>query len=158
MNYFLACFVLVLSFHPIGILAQSVGDFEKPNQKESTTLNVDFNVETFQLTTHLDLTIGQFESLYGETSMIEVPILLKYPLSEKLSMVIGTKFELYKLRGFMTNDFGISGSLGMQYDFNEKTFIQALFNYQLKEANKVQQIYYNSGSKASFKVRTGFKF
>ena len=128
------------------------------NKREYFKSNPDFNVDTFKLTSNLDLTIGQFESLYGETSMIEVPILLKYPLSEELSLLFGTKFDFYKSRGFMTSDFGISGSLGMQYDFNEKSFIQALFSYQLKEANKVQQIYYNSGSKSSFKVRTGFKF
>lgn len=154
----LKIFVIILIFSACHIVAQTINFNESLNTNERFISNSDFNVDTFNLTTNLDLTIGQFESLYGETSMIEIPILLKYPITEKLSIALGTKFDFYKSRGFLSSDFSISGSLGVQYDFNENSFIQALFSYQLKESNSVQQQFYNSGSKSSFKVRTGFKF
>ena len=116
----------------------------------------DLRVNGFQIKPNLALTLSK--NLYSspELTLIEMPLLLKQNLSEKLSILAGVKFD-YLRNGYNgAEDFGLSTSVGFQYDFSPDAYIQAVFDYQIKPTNNVY--HYNYGSPSSFSLRSGFKF
>jgi len=128
----------------------------KTLQDDLITNNWDLAINGIFLSDNMSLTVRQFEYANFEISLIEIPILLKTRITDKLSFLVGAKFDLYKNRFGLVDEVGVSISTGFQYDINRNSYIQALFSYQVNDTNNIYD--YNYESNASFLLRSGFKF
>ena len=110
----------------------------------------------FKLKDNLFLLMSQndYSSLVHEVK--EIPIYFKYSINDKLSVLTGAKFDIHRNLNSGMQDFGISTSFGLQYDHNENTYFQAVFDYQLKQVDN--PYHYNYEQPASFSIKSGFKF
>jgi hypothetical protein len=125
-------------------------------QHDLITQNWDLAVKGILLSDNIFLTARQFEYANLGISLIEVPVLLKTKITERLSLLSGTKFDLYRTPFGMSQEVGVSLSSGLQYDFNDNAYIHGVFSYQLNTTSSLYD--YNSGSSSSFMLRSGLKF
>lgn len=127
-----------------------------PFQIEYPKSEWDLRVNGFKIKSNLTLTISQdsFESI--RATLTEIPFLFKHNLSEKVSLLGGVKFNFLEHNQTGIQEFGMSASLGLQYDFSENTYFQAVFDYQIKPLDDIYL--YNYGNPSSFYIRSGFKF
>lgn len=128
----------------------------KTIQNELTTKTWDLSVNGILISKNTSFIARQFEYQNFELAMVEVPLLLKTQITNKLSLLSGTKLDFYKNQFGFTSEVGISTSTGFQYDYSNNTYIQGTFNYQLNNTNNVYD--YNFGSNSSFLLRSGIKF
>jgi len=147
---FYSCFLLSLYFAS----AQNIK--ANPFTVELAKTEWDVRVNGYEINPNLALTLSQNLFSSPEIRLIEVPLLLKVKIAEKLSLIGGTKFHFSIASDGDYHDIGVSSSLGLQYDVNDDLYIRALFDYQLKPTNNVY--HYNYGNPASFNLGTGFKF
>ncbi|WP_179349031.1 hypothetical protein [Winogradskyella pacifica] len=125
-------------------------------QEDLASQNWDLAVNGIFLTKTVSFTASQFEFLNAEASLIEVPLLFKVKISEKLSLLSGAKIDFYKVQQRLSSDVGVSISTGLQYDINKNAFINAGFNYQIN--NTGYGYNYNYGNNSSFILKSGLKF
>ncbi|EPR73733.1 hypothetical protein ADIWIN_1370 [Winogradskyella psychrotolerans RS-3] len=125
-------------------------------QEDLASQNWDLVVNGIFLTKTVSFTASQFEFLNAEASLIEVPLLFKVKISEKLSLLSGAKIDFYKVQQRLSSDVGVSISTGLQYDINKNAFINAGFNYQIN--NTGYGYNYNYGNNSSFILKSGLKF
>ncbi|QQY81709.1 hypothetical protein JJL45_12350 [Tamlana sp. s12] len=101
--------------------------------------------------------IGERESrVETDYSVYEFPLLLKYKVTEKLSLLIGSKINLYN----DINGVGIptaSGVLGVQYDASENLLFEAKFNQRFTGEIPMEKDY-TFGSKQSFTLGSKLRF
>ncbi len=143
------------SFVPV-IVFGILGVFLCNAQNENANSKWDLAFKGITLTDDKTVFIRENRIQGFESSMIELPVLLKININEKLSALAGTKLDFFiNSQGFSTN-IGINTSFGLQYNPSANSYIQGVFNYQINNVNNVYQ--YNYGSKSSFMLNTGIKF
>ena len=125
-------------------------------QEDLASQNWDLAVNGIFLTKNISFTASQFEFLNAEASLIEVPLLLKVKITDKLSLLSGVKLDFYKAQQRLSADVGVSISTGLQYDIRNNAFINAGFNFQTNNTGSVYN--YNYGDNSSFILKTGIKF
>lgn len=138
------------------IFSQNLKKSSRSDYSELFKVNPDFSLETIRFNHKISLTLGKFVSGTSASTLIEVPILFKYKITDKLSALFGPKFDFYIDEGVLSDDVGVSASFGLQYDVNKKSFIQLNYNYQLN--NPMNNMHYNSDKRGSFNLKSGFKF
>ncbi|WP_299124747.1 hypothetical protein [uncultured Winogradskyella sp.] len=140
------------------VIAQQQQNISHFKTLQDDLANQDWNlaINGIFLTDDIALTARQFEFVNAEVGLIEVPLLLKVKLSDKLSLLSGVKLDFYRMQQGISADVGVSASTGLQYDVNRNTYIQGVFSYQINNTGSVYN--YNYGNKSSFMLRSGFKF
>ncbi|MDB2462632.1 hypothetical protein N9W61_00815 [Algibacter sp.] len=74
----------------------------------------------------------------GATYMVkDVPLLAKYNISEKFSVLFGPTLNLLLINGAV-EDVTTSGTIGVQYDFTESFLMEARFNQNLSSETSLQ--------------------
>ena len=89
-------------------------------QEDLSSHNWDLAVNGIFLTNKVSFTASQFEFLDAEASLIEVPLLLKWKLAEKLNFLSGVKVDFYRIQQRLSSEAGISISTGLHYNINKK--------------------------------------
>jgi hypothetical protein len=135
--------------------AQQSSQF-KTMQEDFASHDWDLKINGIFLSENVSFTARQHEFKNFEIGLIEVPLLFKIKATDKLSVLSGIKLDFYKTKTGLAKEVGVSLSTGLQYDFNDNTYIQATFNYQINQTNNVYD--YNFGSNTSFMLRSGYRF
>ncbi|WP_178985003.1 hypothetical protein [Winogradskyella helgolandensis] len=125
-------------------------------QEDLASQNWDLAVNGIFLTKNISFTARQFEFLNAEASLIEVPLLFKVKITEKLSLLSGAKIDFHKVKQRLSSDVGVSISTGLQYDINKNAFINAGFNFQINYTGYGYN--YNYGNNSSLNLKSGIKF
>ncbi|NRD22566.1 hypothetical protein HNV10_04895 [Winogradskyella litoriviva] len=125
-------------------------------QEDFASHNWGLQVNGIFLSENVSLTAGQHEFKNFEISLIEVPILFKIKVTDKLSILSGVKLDFYKTKTGLSKEVGASVSTGLQYDFNNDLYLKGSFNYQINQTNNIYN--YNFGSPSSFMLKSGFRF
>ncbi|WP_299101688.1 hypothetical protein [uncultured Winogradskyella sp.] len=128
----------------------------KKLQEDFASQNWNLTVNGIFLKEDVSFTASQFEFVGAEAGLIEVPLLLKIKVTDKLSLLSGAKLDFYRLENGISTDVGVSISSGLQYDFIENAFLRAGFNYQLN--NSGSHYNYNFGNRSSLFFKYGIKF
>ncbi|WP_460218718.1 hypothetical protein [Psychroserpens sp. MEBiC05023] len=102
------------------------------------------------------LTLGIYEYQFDGKRILETPVLLKVDITDNLSVLGGMTIDFFEIQGSMTNQIDASATFGIQYEINDDTYIQGLFNYQI--INTDNPYNYKAFSPSSFTIRSGFKF
>tara|TARA_R110002049_G_scaffold296389_1_gene484436 strand:+ start:3946 stop:4437 length:492 start_codon:yes stop_codon:yes gene_type:complete len=95
-------------------------------------------------------------NLIESYTLIEHPLLAKYKISNKLSVLFGTKVDVLKTDG-KVDDVSLYSTFGIQYDVSKSTLLEARFNYRLSNGTSIIPDY-TFGSKTSFMVGSKIKF
>jgi hypothetical protein len=135
--------------------AQNTAQFKTFNDN-LITQKWDVTVKGFRLSDNLFLVMSQNDYSSLVTAVKEIPIYFKYSVNDKVNILAGAKLDIHTNRNTGVQQFGVSTSLGLQYDFNENTYFQAVFDYQLKQVDN--PYHYNYQLPASFSFKSGFKF
>ncbi|WP_400080083.1 hypothetical protein [Winogradskyella sp. R77965] len=125
-------------------------------QDNLVTQKWDLTVKGFRINDNLFLTMSQNDYFNLINTVKEVPVYLRYSINDKLSILAGAKFDIHRDLNSGSQDLGLSTSFGLQYDYNENTYFQAVFDYQLKQVDN--PYHYNYELPASFSFKSGFKF
>lgn len=128
----------------------------KALQDDLITQSWDLSIDGIFLSETIALTARQFEYVNFEIGLIEVPILLKIKVTDKLSILAGVKLDFYRTSNGISREVGISASSGLHYDVNKNTYIQGVSSYQINQSRNIYD--YNYGFPSSFMLRSGFKF
>ncbi len=106
----------------------------------------------------------QLEANYSQSVLLDIPLLLKYKLTNKFDLFTGPQLNLSidngSLRGFEDEKYGSSFLLGAQYNINSHWFIDARYTYGLTDQFLID-VYDETphyGSKNSFNFGIGYKF
>lgn len=110
----------------------------------------------FKINESTGLTLGVYEFQGPELRILEIPLLMKFNLTDNLSLLGGGAFDFYQTRDGFSNDFDASATFGIQFEPNKNSYIQGLFNYQMHSSNN--PFNYKFEAPSSFSLRTGFKF
>lgn len=135
--------------------AQQSSQF-KTMQEDFASQNWDLQINGIFLSENVSFTARQHEFKSFEIALIEVPLLFKIKVTDKLSVLSGVKLDFHKTKTGLAKEVGVSLSTGLQYDFNSNTYLQGSFNYQINQTSNVYD--YNYGSSSSFMLRSGFRF
>lgn len=97
-------------------------------------------------------------SFSGDFIFVEIPILLKYNFSDKLSILAGPRLDVNAKPKHVTfsSPLGISAELGIQYNINKHLFIEARYDYGFTNSSKI--FGNNLVDANNFRVGLGFKF
>ncbi|WP_340154296.1 hypothetical protein [uncultured Winogradskyella sp.] len=134
---------------------QKVSQF-KTLQEDFASQNWNLEVNGIFLSKNVLLTARQFEFVNFEIGLIEIPVLLKIKVTDKLSIMSGVKFDFYRTNVGLASEVGVSLSTGLHYDLNNDMYLEGLFNYQINQTSNIYD--YNFGSSSSFMLRSGYRF
>ena len=134
----------------------SISLFKGFSQNEFNNDQWNLAVNGIKLTDNISLSIRQHQFSNFESTLIEVPILLKIDINKKLSALLGTKLDFYRNNFGFSKDIGVSASIGIHYDVSPNTYIQGLLNYRINNVNDAY--HYNANSHFNVMLNTGFKF
>ncbi|MFI1771479.1 hypothetical protein [Thalassobellus citreus] len=95
-------------------------------------------------------------NLLGSYTLIEHPLLAKYKISNKFSVLFGTKVDVLKTDGKI-EDVSLHSTFGIQYEVSKSTLLEARFNYRLSNGASITPDY-TFGSKTSFTVGSKIRF
>jgi opacity protein-like surface antigen len=106
----------------------------------------------------------QLETNYSRSALLEIPLLLKYKITDKFQLYAGPQLDLSlgnnNRNGFEDEDFGASLVFGLQYNMSKHWFVEARYTYGISD-----QFIFNEfstvpsfGNKQSFGVGLGYKF
>ena len=106
----------------------------------------------------------QIETNYSRSSLLEIPLLLKYRITNKFQLYSGPQLDLSlgnnNRNGFEDENFGASLIFGLQYNMSKHWFVEARYTYGISD-----QFIFNEfstipsfGNKQSFGVGLGYKF
>ncbi|MBP0905564.1 hypothetical protein ACFSKN_16815 [Mariniflexile gromovii] len=93
----------------------------------------------------------------SDYTVFEFPLLLKYNITKKVSLLMGPKIDLYTDGKGVMNSPSVYGTFGVQYDASENLLFEAMFNYRLTDDMPIQTDY-TFGSKSAFKLGSKFRF
>lgn len=101
----------------------------------------------------------QFElrySTYRQDHFIEVPLLIKYHLSERLRLYIGPRFDFILNDRPAAKNFSLAAEFGVEYDISKRFFINAAISSSLENQIVIDQ--FNAGSRQNIRFGLGYKF
>jgi len=93
---------------------------------------------------------------------VEIPVVLKYHISEKWSVFAGPKIDFLisddstQLTKTHFNTIGLSVDVGMQYNLSKKLFVEARYGYNF--TNQLESIKYPTRNRQTFRIGLGYKF
>lgn len=101
-----------------------------------------------------------YASSYGY-NFIEIPILGKYNLTDKLSFVLGPKLDFLVDQSSASERlelFGVSATVGVQFDFSKHFYLEGRYNYGLSTQiiNDAPNSF--SGQLNTLRIGMGYKF
>ncbi|MBC3847806.1 porin family protein [Winogradskyella echinorum] len=106
----------------------------------------------------------RLETNYSRRGLIEVPLLLKYKISDKFEFYGGTEliysFDSYDNYNAKDKEFGGSFIFGMQYNINKHWFIEVRYNHGFTDQFSIGR-YGESpmfGKKRTISFGVGYKF
>ncbi|WP_053992437.1 outer membrane beta-barrel protein [Mangrovimonas sp. TPBH4] len=98
-------------------------------------------------------------SYTDEYLFLEIPLVMKYHITDKFSAFGGAKIDLI-LNDELTKEhlrrMGVSLEIGVQYDFSRKFFAEARFGYGLVDQIYIEDFY--GGYRNTLRVGVGYKF
>lgn len=134
---------------------QSTSISENPYYKEAFNNNPNFYVADFPLEGNLSLTLDQMVFKTASTSYVQIPILLKNKMTDKLSLLGGLKIDFIRTLDWEP-EIPVFGSVGAQYDLFSDSFIQGTYNLKINDAHFNNG--FLSGLKSQINFAAGFKF
>ena len=105
----------------------------------------------------VDFYIHQQDNSSPAITLIETSFLTKIPLNSRVNFLIGAKLDQYRDNLTGETDWGTLMSTGIEIQPTENTSINLLYNLRLNELPN-NLYHYNTFSKSSFGLGTGFKF
>lgn len=83
---------------------------------------------------HVELQYAQMNEDNDSSAFLNIPIMLKYYVDEKLSLHVGPQFDfLLEKEAEGINKFGIGLGIGLGYDISEKVFISTRYSLGFTE-------------------------
>lgn len=102
----------------------------------------------------------QFElrySTYKQDHFIEVPLLLKYHITDKFRLFVGPRLDfILDDRPTNAKNFSLAAELGLEYDISKNFFINATMSYSFE--NQINLDQFNVGSRQNIRFGIGYKF
>lgn len=101
----------------------------------------------------------QFElrySTYRQDHFIEVPLLIKYHLSDRLRLFLGPRFDFILDDKPLAKNFTLAAEFGLEYDITKRLFINASMSASLENQIVIDQ--FNTGSRQNLRFGIGYKF
>jgi hypothetical protein len=124
---------------------------------KETSIGNTFHFNEIKISDNLAFKKDMQTRIESDYSVFEFPLLLKYNITNKVSFLIGPKFDLYSDTKGMMDLPSAYGTIGIQYDVYENFLIEAKFNYRLtKEIPVITD--YTFGSESSFTLGSKLKF
>ncbi|WP_157547280.1 outer membrane beta-barrel protein [Kordia zhangzhouensis] len=105
----------------------------------------------------------QYELLYSYTddiSFLEIPLLLKYHLNDKWSIMSGPKLDVVAnktIENALYEPLSVSLEIGTQYNISKRFFIEGRYGYGLSKEVLIDSNS-NSYSRNTLRLGVGYKF
>ena len=139
------------------IAAQENLQKDNLEHQEKNTVNYSNYFNDIRINSDLSFKQDMQTRIGGDYTVFEFPLLLKYNITKKVSVLIGPKIDLYTNTKGLLSRPSVYGTFGVQYDVEENFIIEAKFNYQLTDEMPFNTDY-TFGSKNSFTLGSKFRF
>ncbi|WP_445735723.1 hypothetical protein [Mariniflexile sp.] len=149
--------VIMSIIFTLNMVAQEDVQKDSLEYQEKNTVEYSNYFNEIKLNSHLYFKQDMQTRIGGDYAVFEFPLLLKYNIAKKVSILIGPKIDLYTNTKGMLSRPSLYTTFGIQYDVDENFIIEAKFNYQLTDDMPFNNDY-TFGSKNAFTLGSKFRF
>lgn len=101
-----------------------------------------------------------------DINFVEIPLHVKYRISDKFTGFIGPKLDIimdddgdsFESGSYRFNNFGFSLDVGLQYDISKRFFVETRYSWGFTKQITDIQLDINEGKPNTFRIGLGYKF